>query len=412
MPDAYKLANGLPMVGKKSNVIIGTKSGQNVKNVIDRYLLGDASPSRIPPEFVKQARYDNGILKGIELTDGSKVSIYTYDQGREIWQGANPDFIWLDEEPTDPEIWNEALARTRVKGKDGESCPLLMSMTPLSGPGTPVMEFFNEQTDEDVLRQSAKWLVSFLSNPFVDTSLAKAFKGHEYRQRVLGEACAPTGLVYSEFRRGTNVVPKFDPKELGPGTKYYSGIDFGLTHPTAIVTLAVDEDDNHYVFDEWEESDATIERIAEAHKRMTAKYDFEYHVRDSAAAREGLELKSRFGIHLVPADKASKGESGESNRRAGILIINQLLADGKLVVADSCKKLIRQFETHYYKDTEKDGAVVKENDDLVDGCRYLIFMVKKNKNVGGKKERAFKDEFRASWKKVAKGDNCTVPSPY
>jgi hypothetical protein len=41
--------------------------------------------------------------------------------------------------------------------------------------------------------------------------------------------------------------------------------------------------------------------------------------------------------------------------------------------------LIRELETHYYKDGGKrDGEVNKENDDLLDALRYIIFMIRKN----------------------------------
>lgn len=32
------------------------------------------------------------------------------------------------------------------------------------------------------------------------------------------------------------------------------------------------------------------------------------------------------------------------------MLVNQLLKDGKLVISSNCKSLIKEFETHYYKE--------------------------------------------------------------
>jgi phage terminase large subunit len=189
-------------------------------------------------------------------------------------------------------------------------------------------------------------------------------------------------------------------------------VDFGVSHPTAMTFIAVDPDGNHYLFDEWEKSDATIREIAKTHEDKTRGKDWEYHIGDSASARERLELK-QYGVNLVPANKWEKGENGESNRKAGILLINQMLYDGRFIISDKCKGFIKQMETHFYKDSEKDGQVVKERDDLLDSCRYCCFAIKKDKETG--KSKKFKRDWGTSWQTAEKGDNALdflLPQPY
>jgi len=65
-----------------------------------------------------------------------------------------------------------------------------------------------------------------------------------------------------------------------------------------------------------------------------------------------------------------------SNRRAGIMKVNRLLKDGKLIVSSNCKNLIREFESHYYKDGSRDGEVNKTEDDALDALRYAIMTIK------------------------------------
>ena len=90
-----------------------------------------------------------------------------------------------------------------------------------------------------------------------------------------------------------------------------------MKHPTAFAFIAVDDDENVYVFDLIYESNLLIKDLARKIREIKNKHgiDFEYIVADSAAARERTELKE-YGVNTMPADKWSKGENAMSNRRA------------------------------------------------------------------------------------------------
>lgn len=65
------------------------------------------------------------------------------------------------------------------------------------------------------------------------------------------------------------------------------------------------------------------------------------------------------------------------------MIINQLLKDGKLAISSNCTNLIKEFESHYYKEGgKKDGEVNKVDDDLLDALRYVIFNIRKYQKKG------------------------------
>ena len=380
----------LPFIGSKKNIWIATKSGNNVKTTIDKYLLGDGSPTRIPPDMVLKENRDNQILKGITLTNWTKINIVTYDQGRENVQGDTPNFLWMDEEPTNYDVWTELRMRTRWA-----DCETLITMTPLSWL-TPVYQFFFEQTSEEVRDKSKVYKVSSLDNPHTDKTVTKGLTEEEYRLRVEGSFENPTWLVYNEFLRTKCVVPHFNPRLLGNETKYYRAIDFWVVHPTAVIWIAQDEDDNLYVFDEMEEANIALSDMVDTINQKSIWYQYEYFVRDSASAREGLEF-SRLGIKTITADKYSKGANDMSNRRAWIMLINNLFHNNKLLISDRCQKLIRELETHYYKDwSKKDWEVNKENDDLLDALRYVVFMIKKNTWVN-KKSFIMRDYEKEYW---------------
>jgi len=363
----------LPFIGVKKNIWICTKSGSNVKSTIAPYLLGDFSKTRIPQEEIEKVTQDNGILKAIKLKNGCEIHIKTYDQGQENVQGGNPDWMWLDEEPTNDEVWSELRARTRKV-----DCEMVITMTPLNGL-TWVYEFFFNSENAELASKSSIYHVSSLDNPYTDKTWTLGMTEEEYRLRVDGSFENPTWLVFSSFMRSKNVVPHFDPKELWDNVKFYRGIDFGTSHPTWVVFLAQDDDDNVYIFDEIRIAETDLKEIARQVNEKSRGYNFECFVRDSAAKREWLEFEKQYGIYTIPADKRSKGANDMSNRRTWILLMNTGFKAGKIWISDRCQMLIRELETHYYKENgRRDGEVNKEDDDCIDALRYVYFMLKYN----------------------------------
>lgn len=386
----------LPFIWAKKNIWIWTKSGSNVKSVIHPYLLGDYSIARIPPELIEwKPNMDNGILKWITLKNGCNIHIKTYDQWSENLQWWNPDWIWLDEEPVNEDVWDELVARTR-----NPRCEMLVTMTPLSWL-TKVYSFFFEQSSEGLINKSKIYRVSSIDNPFTDKTWTLWMTDEAYRLRVEWTFENPTWLVYSSFMRSRNVVPHFDPKLLWKfwdDVKYYRAIDFWTSHPTAIIWIAQDIDDNFYVFDEYEESNTLLWEIVDTMRKKSIWYEFEYTVRDSAAKREWIEIQ-KLWVRTVAADKHSKWANDMSNRRSWIMIINELFSKWKLLISSNCTKLIRELETHYYKENwKRDGEVNKENDDLLDALRYIIYMLKRNTSVNKKSifMREYDDKYRNS----------------
>jgi len=148
---------------------------------------------------------------------------------------------------------------------------------------------------------------------------------------------------------------------------------------SSLVFLAQDDDDNVYIFDEIRIAETDLKEIARQVNEKSRGYNFECFVRDSAAKREWLEFEKQYGIYTIPADKRSKGANDMSNRRTWILLMNTGFKAGKIWISDRCQMLIRELETHYYKENgRRDGEVNKEDDDCIDALRYVYFMLKYN----------------------------------
>jgi len=120
------------------------------------------------------------------MKNGCKIQFVTYDQGSENLQGGNPDWIWLDEEPTNEDVWSELKARTR-----NPKCEMLITMTPLNGL-TKVYSFFFEQNDEYLKSMCRVYKVNSLDNPFTDKTWTRGMSEEEYRLRVEGSFENPT----------------------------------------------------------------------------------------------------------------------------------------------------------------------------------------------------------------------------
>lgn len=95
-----------------ADCIIGTNRRQGVANALDTVLVRHVS---------------GGV---------SEVGFKSYDQGRQKWQGAVRDGVWLDEEPP-LDIYTEALTRTNTV-EDGL---VMLTFTPLLGMSDVVLSF-------------------------------------------------------------------------------------------------------------------------------------------------------------------------------------------------------------------------------------------------------------------------------
>lgn len=380
----------LPYLWTKKNIIIVTQSSSNVRDYVEPYLLWDNSPCRIPPDLVEKVIKWPDSVKWIELTNWCKITIKTVEQGQKRLVWANPDLLVIDEPIEKDEVWNELLARLRAP-----EAQLLYWFTPINWYNASYY-FLYEQHSEKVKEKIFHRVYTSTENIYQDHSTLEWMTEKERKMRLYWEFTPLTWLVYNEFSRYNSTVEHFHPKDLWP-CRYYAWLDFWTSHPFWFVAIAVDSDWHHYIFDSSTWSDILLKDIAERIKSIKKKYwiDFEYIVADTAWKRERLELK-QYWINTTPADKWWKWANWESNRRAWIMKVNQLLHDKKLFVADNNIELIKEFSTHCYKDWSRDWEVIKENDDLLDAMRYAIWSIKTPK-ISDSSIDAFKDKYWISY---------------
>lgn len=243
-------------------------------------------------------------------------------------------------------------------------------------------------------------------NPYIPRGEIDAAKKEltddTFHQEYMADFRKYTGLVYKEFSREVHVL---DPFDIPDAYQIYRGIDFGSTNPTACLWIAVDGDDNWYVFAEHYETGQTIDYHAgriNAHprsQRVTQTYG------DPSGAQWISEFAQR-GIYITPANKET-GQAQEGWVRFGIEKVQERLKSvpghtmglpsgvgqgsrdagmPRLFVFSSCTNTIREIETYRWKeksvtqaqDLNSPEQPEKANDHAMDALRYFAVSYKKS----------------------------------
>jgi len=131
----------------------GSDTTETTRDTVQTKLMGppadDAAwgTGAIPADCIVQVNRRQGVANAIDtvlvrhLSGGiSELGFKSYDQGRQKWQGAVRDGVWLDEEPPQ-DIYTEAMTRTNTI-EDGM---IYLTFTPLLGMSEVVLSFMGGQ---------------------------------------------------------------------------------------------------------------------------------------------------------------------------------------------------------------------------------------------------------------------------
>lgn len=183
-----------------------------------------------------------------------------------------------------------------------------------------------------------------------------------FAQEYLGEFKRKEGLVYKTFSRSEHVV-----QELPEGLEVLyklGGVDWGHTHPCAVITVLKDYSGNYWVSDEFYETGQTEEDIIDV--VVGEGFNKVYPDPENASGIAGLK---RRGVNVKTVKKVP------GSVVSGISKVQELLKQGRLKVVSSCINVITEFESYSYPDDKGKLAnekPLKENDDAMDALRYVI----------------------------------------
>lgn len=122
------------------------KTNETTRNIIQNLLIGpkmDVGTGLIPKKLIERVTAKSGVTDAIQdvyvkhVSGGhSHIEFKSYVQGVESFMGTSKHVIWLDEEPSDVNIYSECLTRTMTtKGI------MMCTFTPLLGLSDIVLSF-------------------------------------------------------------------------------------------------------------------------------------------------------------------------------------------------------------------------------------------------------------------------------
>jgi phage terminase large subunit-like protein len=345
------------------------KDGKIVRDSVQRILLGNRDKfgtGFIPGENLDRdrctmSRAASGLFDEIMVRhitgEWSILRFKSYDMGREAFEATELDWVWEDEEaPID--IHKENLMRTMTTHG-----AVVNTFTPLKGETPLVADLVRRAGDGSVYQTKIWWDdCPHITKAMID-DMVKRYAHHEIRARRYGEPQLGSGAIYTieetEFMVRPQPIPDYWPRAYG--------LDFGWAHPTAALWGALDrETDTVYLYSEHRRSRAEPAIHAAA---IRARGDWLTGISETAGTNltDGKKIFDlyRKDHHL----KLKKATKGAGSVEAGILMIQERLAQGRLKVFDNMSMWFEEYRAYHRKEN---GKIHKQKDDLLDATRYLI----------------------------------------
>lgn len=245
------------------------------------------------------------------------------------------------------------------------------------------------------------WKFTSYDNPYIKKEEIDAAKKEltedTFYQEYMADFRKYTGSVYKDFAREVHVITPFD---IPQDWSIYRAIDFGSTNPTACIFIAVDGDENWYVFKEHYQTGQTIDYHAGIINSLSNTLTIRATYGDPSGAQWISEFAQR-GIYITPANKETN-QSPQGWVRYGIekvseklksvpgKVVSSLQDDGRgsrpsIFVFNNCVSTIQEFETYRWKeksvtqaqDLNEPDVPEKANDHAMDALSYFAVSYKK-----------------------------------
>lgn len=331
--------------------------------------IKDKSPKRGIPDAVDTIVVRWGGGGDIQGSD-SMIVFKSYDAGREKFQAATLDFVWLDEEP-DEDIYTESLTRTNATNGI-----VYMTFTPLKGMSGVVKRYLIDQVPGTNVTTMAIDDAEHYT-PEQRIAIITSYPAHEREARTKGIPTLGSGRIFPITEESITVQPIEIPRHW----VQIGGLDFGWDHPSAAVKLAWDRDnDVIYVTGAHRQREQTPVLFSATIKPWGAwlpwawPHDGLQHDKGSGEQLaqqyrvQGLNLLKDKATH-APNDGEPEG-SGGNGVEAGLMDMLDRMQTGRFKVFSNLNDWFEEFRMYH----RKDGKVVKLDDDLMSATRYALMM--------------------------------------
>jgi len=345
-------------------------TSQTVRDIIQTKLLGPTGaygtgliPGNLILDVKKKAGSVPDAVESVSVRHKSggisHLGFKSYDQKRKSFQGTEQDVIWLDEEP-DLGIYAECLLRTMTT--DGL---VMCTFTPLLGLSETVLSFMPGGKMPESFEETGKFVITatwddapHLTQAQKEELLA-SIPPYQREARSKGIPQLGAGAIYPLPESEITIEP-FDMPPSWP--KVYA-LDVGWNRTAALWGAWDQQSDVVYLYSEYYRSEAEPVIHAEGIKArgwwIPGVVDPAARGRSQPDGRRLMDTYIELGLNLSYAVNAVE---------SGILTVWQRFSTGKLKVFNSLRNFLAEYRI--YRRDEK-GKIVKENDHLMDACRYL-----------------------------------------
>lgn len=293
----------------------------------------------------------------------SRIVLKAYDQGRESFQAAKVDVLGLDEEPPE-DIYAEGLTRTMSTDPTKPNGLVLSAFTPLKGISKVVLMYLPGGKTGPIAPSRHVVTIGWNEVPHLSdkakAAILDAYPLHQRDARSRGVPQLGSGAIYPVDEADLLV----EPFELPGWYRCVYALDVGWNRTAALWAALDPETDVLYIYSEHymgqEVPSVHAASIQARGKWIPGVIDPAARGRSQHDGQRLFDAYVALGLNnLTLADNAVE---------AGIHTVYQRMASGRLKVFSTCQNFLAELRV--YRRDEK-GKVVKENDHLLDDCRYI-----------------------------------------
>ena len=359
------------------------QSMQATRDTLQRLILGrpgEWGTGTVPENLILEIKRAQGVADAVDcvfvrhVSGGvSRIYFKSAEQGREKLQGETLDFAAMDEEPP-MDIYTEVLTRTNATRGI-----VWVTFTPLLGMSDVVSRFLLEESPDRIdINMTIDDVGHY--NEEDKARIIASYPAHEREARAKGIPIMGSGLIFP-VEESSIVVPPFAIPDLWP---QIAGLDIGWDHPTAVVWLAWDRDnDIVYLHDSLRIRESTPREIAPlilqrgAWIPMSWPHDGLQHEKGS-----GIQIAQQYrdqGVNMLH-EMAQFPETGDENGHkvsrtsveAGVLEMLNRMQTGRWKVFNNQLDWLQERQLYH----RKNGKIVKERDDSISASRYAMMMLR------------------------------------
>lgn len=356
-------------------------TGEQIRDVIQRKLFGDfegdapngkgAIPADCIGEFIRSPQTKN-LIKDIKVKhvsgEWSSLSLKAYSQGQHVLMGDSIDYIWIDEEPEDQDIYPQCLTRTAT-GDNNKGGSVTITATPENGM-TPLVAHYLEDLQPGQFLLNVTWDDAPHLNEDTKKQLLSAYPEYQREMRAKGIPAVGSGLIFTI----PDAAIKVDPFPIPAHWHIINGMDFGWDHPQGHVQLAWDKDaDIIYVVQAWKKAEFDAKQAWTAVKGWAKNFPFAWpHDGLQHEKGGGEQLKTQYadaGFSMIGVH-ATWPEGGNSVE-SGVWQLQERMKNGTFKVFSN---LSDWFEEKRLYHRDEHGKIVKVRDDILSATRYAFMM--------------------------------------